>query len=133
MNCNLRNVKLTVVIQCHSNMCFLRHEKIVLNLKRAVPRAVLSLKTAVLNLERAVLSWKKTGVLSLKKTGVLSLKSAVLDYLTASDSEMLISRDQAVIQSCSPVHQVVVLEKFSRAAGLFLLLVKSLSSPFLQG
>ena len=96
----------------------------VLNLKTAVLRAVLSLKTAVLNLVAAVLNLK---------TGVLNLKSVVLDYLTASDSEMLISRDQAVIQSCSTVHQAVVLEKCLRAVGLFLLHVKSLSSLFLQG
>lgn len=117
LNCNLRNVKPTIVIQYHSNMCFLRHEKIVLNLKGTVPRAVLNSKRVVLNL----------------KTGVLNLKSVVLDYLTALDSEILISRNQAVIQSCSTVHQVVVLEKCLRAAGLFLLHVKSLSSLFFQG
>lgn len=106
MSCNLRNVKPTIGIQCHSNMCFQRHGKIVLNLTRVV-----------LNL----------------KGLVLSLKRAVLNYLAASDSGMLISRDQAVIQSCSPVHQLVILEKRSRAASLFLLHLKSLRSLFLQG
>lgn len=113
MSCNLRNVKPTIGIRCHSNTCFRRHGKIVLNLTRVV----LNLKGVVLNLK---------GV-------VLSLKRAVLNHSAASDSEMLISRDQAVIQSYSPVHQLVILEKYSRSAGLFLLRLKSLTSLFLQG